>query len=307
MIRRPGAPVSVGVAGVALIGARGGAEAGRSLWGDAWHRLLRNRAAAASLGFLVLLGLLAALAPLIAPYPPEAVSFGQIGRGPSQAHPLGTDELGRDMLSRMLFGARVSLTLGLTVQALAIGLGITLGLIAGYYRGPADMILMRLVDLMHSLPAFLFAMLMVSVLPRTVLSLVIILALAGWTFTARLVRGQVLSVERHEYITAARTLGAPGPRIMLLHILPNILSPIIVEATLGIAGTIIAEAGLSFLGIGIPPPEPSWGSMINKGRSYLRTFPHLALFPSIALALTVLAFNFLGDGLRDALDPRQKR
>jgi ABC-type dipeptide/oligopeptide/nickel transport system permease subunit len=279
----------------------------RTLWGDAWIRMRRNRAAVISAVFLLLLVGAAVAAPLLTPFSPEAPDFGATLQHPDAVHPLGTDELGRDMVARLLFGARVSLSVGLVVQIIALGVGTLLGLSAGYFGGTVDMVVMRMVDIMYAFPSFLFAVFMVALLDPSIGSIVLVLSLTGWPFAARLVRGQVLALRDLEYISAARVVGARSWRIMVKHILPNTLGILIVHFTLGIADVIMAEAGLSFLGIGIRPPTPTWGGMIAKSREYFRTFPYLALYPSIALALTVLAFNFLGDGLRDALDPRMRK
>lgn len=282
-------------------------RAATSLWGDAWRRLRRNRAAVISLIFLIVLVLAAIAAPILTPYDPHAPDFGKTLQFPSPEHPLGTDELGRDMLTRLLYGARVSLAVGLIVQIIALSFGALLGLAAGFFGGTTDTIIMRGVDIMYAFPNFLFAVFMVAILSPSILSIILVLSVVSWPFAARLVRGQVLSLREWEFVDAARVIGASNWRIMTRHILTNTLSPLIVAFTIGIAGIIMAEAGLSFLGIGIRPPNPTWGGMIAKGRQYFRTFPFLAIYPSIILGLTVLAFNFLGDGLRDALDPRLRR
>jgi peptide/nickel transport system permease protein len=279
----------------------------RTLWRDAWTRMRRNRAAVASAVFLVLLSLAALAAPLLTDHSPSVPDFSRVLQPPSREHLLGTDELGRDLLTRLLYGARVSLALGLVVQTIALVVGTLVGLAAGYFGGIVDMVLMRLVDIMYAFPSFLFAVFMVAFLSPSTLSIILVLAVVGWPFPARLVRGQVLSLREWEMVSAARVVGASDWRIMTRHILPNALGPLIVDFTIGIAGVIMAEAGLSFLGIGIRPPNPTWGGMIAKGRDFIRTDPGLALYPSLILGLTVLAFNFLGDGLRDALDPRMKR
>lgn len=278
-----------------------------SLLGDAWLRLKRNRAAVVSLGFIILLSLATVLAPFMGVPSPEVQDLGAMNEGPSPQHPFGTDELGRDMVSRLLYGGQVSLLVSLAVQILTALIGTLLGLMAGYYGGRVDTAIMRLVDTIYAFPPFLFAVFMAAILPPSVWSIVLVLTVVGWPWNARVTRALVLSLKETDFVTAAKVTGAGSWRIMLRHILPNSLSPIIIGFSIGIAGTIMAESGLSFLGIGIRPPTPSWGGMIEKGRMFLRVYPHLALFPSIALALTVLAFNFLGDGLRDALDPRLRK
>jgi ABC-type dipeptide/oligopeptide/nickel transport system permease subunit len=281
--------------------------AASNLWFDAWYRLQKNRAAVASLFFIVALILFVTLAPMLGLPSPTEQDFGRMNEGPAPDHIFGTDELGRDLLSRVVFGGQVSLLVGLGVQISVAVIGMLLGLIAGYYGGVIDTTIMRVVDTMYAFPPFLFAVFMAAILPPSVWSIVLVLVLVGWPWEARVTRGLVLALKEREFITAARVVGASNWRIMLKHILPNSLSPIIVGFSIGIAGTIMAEAGLSFLGIGIRPPTPSWGGMIDKGRQYLQVYPHLSVFPALALALTVLAFNFLGDGLRDALDPRMRK
>jgi ABC-type dipeptide/oligopeptide/nickel transport system permease subunit len=282
-------------------------SAASNLWIDAWYRLQKNRAAVVSFIFILALIVFVTLAPMLGLPSPTEQDFGRMNEGPAPDHIFGTDELGRDMLSRIVFGGQVSLLVGLGVQISVAVIGIVLGLIAGYYGGIVDTIIMRVVDTMYAFPPFLFAVFMAAILPPSVWSIVLVLVLVGWPWEARVTRGLVLALKEREFITAARVVGASNWRIMLKHILPNSLSPIIVGFSIGIAGTIMAEAGLSFLGIGIRPPTPSWGGMIDKGRQYLQVYPHLSVFPAIALALTVLAFNFLGDGLRDALDPRMRK
>jgi ABC-type dipeptide/oligopeptide/nickel transport system permease subunit len=278
-----------------------------NLWLDAWYRLQKNRAAVASFFLIIAMILFIVLAPMLGLPSPLEQDLGRISEGPSADHWFGTDELGRDLLSRVVHGGQVSLMVGLIVQIATACIGMLLGLIAGYYGGIVDTIIMRVVDTMYAFPPFLFAVFMAAILPPSVWSIVLVLVLVGWPWEARVTRGLVLSLKEREYVTAARVVGASNWRIMLRHILPNSLSPIIVGFSIGIAGTIMAESGLSFLGIGIRPPTPSWGGMIDKGRLFLQVYPHLAIFPSIALVVTVLAFNFLGDGLRDALDPRMRK
>ncbi len=293
---------------VRQVGRSGGAAPrSRSPGRDALARLLRNRAAAFSAAYLALLMIAAALAPLIAPFDPLTADFGSIRQGPSVEHWFGTDELGRDVLTRVLYGARISLFVGLTVQLASTVLGVTLGLLAGYAGGLPDMLIMRVVDVMYAMPPFLFAVFMVSILTPSLPSVILTLTLSGWPFAARLMRAQVLSFKEQESVLAAQALGARDLRVMLRHVLPNSFTPIIIQFTLGIAAVVMAEASLSFLGIGIRPPNPTWGGMINKAREYLRTDLHLTLFPALALGLTMIAVNFLGDGLRDALDPKLKR
>jgi peptide/nickel transport system permease protein len=277
------------------------------LWGEALARLLRNRAAAASAIYLIALITLALLAPMLMPYDPLAADFTAIRQPPSAKHWFGTDEIGRDVLTRVVHGARISLFVALTVQFLGSVTGVALGLIAGYYGGLADLIIMRLVDIMYAIPPFLFAVFMVSLLRPTMWSVIVTLALVSWPLPARLMRAQVLTLRAQDAVMAARALGARDLRILLAHITPNALTPVIVQFTLGMATVIMAEAGLSFLGIGIRPPNPTWGGMISNAREYIRTDIHMTVFPAVVLGLTMIAINYLGDGLRDALDPKMKR
>ena len=246
----------------------------------------------------------AALAPALAPYDPAWQQLERRLEAPSNQHLLGLDELGRDVFSRLLHGARVSVGVGLTVVLLAGAFGTLLGSLSGYVGGRTDALLMRLSDVFLSFPGILLAIALVAVLGPALRHVVFALVAIGWVSYARLVRGQVLQVRELEFVTAARAVGTGGATILFKHILPNVLPTLLVQASLGMAGAILAEAGLSFLGLGIQPPTPSWGAMINAGRGHLLDAPHLALFPGLAILCGVLGFNLLGDGLRDALDPR---
>jgi len=268
--------------------------------------ICKNRLAAASLAFIVIIGLVALLAPLIAPYPYARQDLDHARELPSARHLLGTDALGRDVLSRLIYGARISLTVALVVEIIELLIGITLGTLAGYYGGRLDLVMMRLTDMMFAFPDILLAILIMAIAGPSIFNIFLALGLVGWPGMARLVRGQVLALKEKEFVEAARAIGAGDAYIILHHILPNTLSPIIVTVTIGVAGVVMAEATLSFLGIGVQPPQPSWGSMINDARDMMRSHPYLIILPSLALSLTVLAFNFLGDGLRDALDPRMR-
>jgi len=278
-----------------------------------WRRLRRNPVAVASLIFLAILALVAVLAPIIAPYDFAAQSLADRRQPPSPTHWLGTDELGRDTLSRLLYGARISLTVGIAVEAVVVTLGLAVGLTAEFLGGWTDSLLMRMTDVMLAFPDILLAILLLGTLGTAAASpvvsmLLVILALGatGWPPLARLVRGQVLSLRKRDFVEAARALGASNGRIVLRHILPNLLSPLLVAVTVDMAGVILAEATLSYLGIGIQRPYPSWGRMVNDALEYYRSDPRLVILPSVTLSLTVLALNFLGDGLRDALDPRRR-
>ena len=245
-------------------------------------------------------------APLISPYDPVAQSLPDSLKAPSPSHPLGQDKLGRDILSRVIFGARISLWVSLLAVGLSLSIGLTVGLMAGYFGGVIDLILMRLVDILLSFPGILLAIAFAAILGPSLTNVVVALSLIGWVAYARLARGQVLSLKEEEFVIAALATGAGPVRVMARHLLPNILSPIIVQASFHMAGAIIAESTLSFLGLGVQPPTPSWGSMLNEGRAYLLTAPHLTIFPGLAIMATVLAFNFLGDGIRDMLDPERR-
>jgi peptide/nickel transport system permease protein len=249
--------------------------------------------------------LAALVGPSLAPYAPAAQQLELRLQQPTFAHPLGMDELGRDVLSRLLAGARVSMLVGLAVVVLAGAIGTLVGAVAGYGGGALDALLMRATDVVLAFPGILLAIALVAVLGPALSHVVVALAAIGWVGYARLVRGQVLKLREEEYVVAARAAGMPTARVLLRHVLPGVLPLLVVQATLGMAGAVLAEAGLSFLGLGQPPPGASWGAMINAGRAHLLDAPHVALFPGLAIVWTVLGLNFLGDGLVDALDPRR--
>lgn len=272
-----------------------------------FKQLLRNFAFTAGLVITIVLILVALLAPLLSPYDPNIQDTSRRLETPSHTHPLGLDDLGRDVLSRILWGARVSLRVGFSVVLLASLIGITLGAISGYFGGWIDTIIMRITDILLAFPGILLAIALVAVLGPSLNNVILALATIGWVGYARLVRGQVLKVREMEYVTAAKALGARSPRVIILHVLPNVMNPVIVMATLGLAGAILAEAALSFLGLGVQPPTPSWGSMLDAGRRYLGEANHLAIFPGAAIMLAVMGLNFLGDGLIDALDPKYRK
>jgi peptide/nickel transport system permease protein len=271
------------------------------------ERLRRQPLALTGAVLLVLFTALAVFAPLLAPADPAAIHLDQRLETPSRAHWFGTDELGRDILSRTLFGARLSLTVAVSVVGSSLFLGIIFGGIAGFYGGLLDTILnIFVMNAFLSLPGILLAIAFVAFLGPGLFNLILALAIGGWVGYARLVRAQVLAVKEREFVEAARALGAGDLRIFTRHILPNILQPVIVQAAIGMAGAVLAEATLSFLGLGVPPPTASWGSMLNDARTHLFDAPHLVVFPAIAVMLCVLSFNFLGDALRDYLDPRTR-
>jgi len=279
----------------------------RSLWGDVWARFKRNRLAMVVLFVIIFLYTVAILAPALAPYPYDKMNLNNIYAPPgSPGHILGTDEFGRDVLSRLIYGARVSLTVGLVVVGMSSVVGITLGAIAGYYGGWIDSVIMRVVDFLYAFPFFILAITIVAILGPSLYNAMLALAVVSWVGYARMVRGQFLSLKQTEFVEAAKGAGAGDLRIMFVHLLPNALGPVIVQMSLGIAGAILSASGLSFLGLGAQPPTAEWGAMLNAGKDYLRSSPHLATYPGLAIMITVLAFNFVGDGLRDALDPRLK-
>jgi peptide/nickel transport system permease protein len=270
-------------------------------------RLLRNFAFTSGLLLTVTLLLIALLAPLVAPKDPNVQDTARRLEPPSREHILGLDDLGRDVFSRIVYGARVSLRVGFSVVLIASIIGVTLGAIAGYFGGIADVLIMRLCDILLAFPGILLAIALVAVLGPSLNNVILALATIGWVGYARLVRGQVLKIREMEYVTAAKALGARSPRVIALHVLPNVINPVIVMATLGLAGSILAEAALSFLGLGVQPPTPSWGAMLTAGRRYLGLANHLAIYPGIAIMLAVMGLNFLGDGLIDALDPKYRK
>ena len=255
---------------------------------------------------IVLLAVVAALtAPWVVPYDPSGQQLSLRLERPSVHHPFGLDELGRDIFSRVLAGTRISLLVGITVVGISTIVGVLLGALAGYFGGWIDDVISRGIDVLLAFPGILLAIALVAVLGPSLTNVVLALSVIGWVGYARLVRGQVLRAREFEFVQAARALGASTARILVRHIIPTTLPAVMVQATLGMAGAILAEAALSFLGLGVQPPAPSWGTMLNGGRLHLLDAPHLTIFPGAAIALLVLGFNFLGDGLRDALDPKR--
>ena len=264
----------------------------------------RNPGALLGLALLLVLVALALLAPAIAPYNPIKQSVAEVLEPPSRAHWFGTDQYGRDILSRVLIGARLSLRVGLVSVAIAAACGSVLGLLAGYYGGLADTVIMRIIDVKLAFPGILLAMAIVAVLGPSLVNLMIAVGIGGIPTYTRVVRASVLSAKELLYVLAARATGCPDRRIMFLHILPNVLAPVIVLSTLSIAGAILAASGLSFIGLGAQPPTPEWGAMLSTGRQFLRDAWWMTTFPGLAIMLTVMSINLVGDGLRDALDPR---
>ncbi len=279
---------------------------GDSQWAIAARHFRRNRLAMAGLVVMLLLYVVTLLTPLIAPYDPTAQGDIVLTRylAPSWEHPMGTDKFGRDILSRVLYGARISLTIGFVAVGLSVTLGTAVGALAGYFGRWTDSVLMRFTDLMLSFPRLVLLIVVIALFTPSIWLVVVVLGLTGWMSVARIVRGEVLSLREREFVQAARILGMSDGRIILRHIIPNTLAPVIVYTTLGIGNTILVEAALSFLGLGVQPPTPSWGNMISDGRDALINAWWIATFPGLAIVVTVTAFNLLGDGLRDALDPR---
>ncbi len=251
--------------------------------------------------------LLALLAPLIAPFDPDAIDVKAILLAPSAAHWMGTDGLGRDVFSRMLFGARISLLVGFVAVGIATAIGILLGAIAGFYRGWVDVVIMRLVDVMLSIPTFFLILAVIAFLTPSIWNIMIVIGLTSWMGVTRLVRAEFLSLREREFVLSAQTLGAKNLRLIFRHLLPNSLTPIIVSFVLGVASAVLIESGLSFLGLGVQPPQASWGNILTDGKEYIQFGWWLSLFPGLAILLTVLGYNLLGEGLRDALDPRKSR
>lgn len=277
-----------------------------SLWRDAWRRLLRNKLAVVGGVTVVLLCLVAIFANVLAPQSYTKANFGNIYQFPSREFPLGTDQLGRDVLSRMIYGARVSMLVGLGSQVIVVLLGVPLGAIAGYVGGRTDILMTRFIDVMYAFPRLLFVILVMSMLGAGLMNIFIALGLTGWVGIARQTRAQVLALKEKEFVEGARALGARGWRVLTRHILPSALTPIVVSVTFGIPEAIFTEAALSFIGVGINPPTPSWGQMVGENQQFLRSYWYLCVFPSIAIAVTMLSFTFFGDGVRDALDPKMK-
>jgi peptide/nickel transport system permease protein len=255
-------------------------------------------------GIVLIIALAAIVGPAVTPFDPAAQELPLRLAGPGGAHPFGLDELGRDVLSRVLAGARISLLVGVTVVSVSAAIGTVIGSVAGYFGGLVDDVISRVVDILMAFPGLLLAIALVAVLGPSLVNVLFALTIIGWVGYARLVRGQVLRAREFDYVQAARALGAAAPRVLFHHIVPAALPAVIVQATLGMAGAVIGEASLSFLGLGVQPPTPSWGTMLSGGRAHLLDALHLTLFPGVAIALLVLGFNFVGDGLRDLADPK---
>ncbi len=267
-------------------------------------KALNNPLSKAGFIIIVVVFLLAMLAPLIAPYDPDDINVKVILIAPTWQHWMGTDGLGRDVLSRMLFGGRISLLVGLVAVGISTVIGIILGAIAGYYRGWVDTVIMRLVDVMLSIPSFFLILAVIAFLTPSIINVMIVIGLTSWMGVTRLVRAEFLSLSGREFVQASRALGAKDARLIFTHLLPNSLTPIIVSSVLGVAGAVLMESGLSFLGLGVQAPQASWGNILTDGKDYIQFAWWLSLFPGLAILITVLGYNLLGEGLRDALDPR---
>ena len=269
-----------------------------------WKIFSRNRAAIVGAVILIVLYGSAIFAPWIAPYEPNATGLDNILAPPSRQHLMGTDLLGRDLLSRILFGSRISLLIGAVAATLMIFLGVTIGAVSGYYGGLIDNFLMRFTDVVICFPSFFLILMLVALVGPSITNIIVVIGVTRWTHVARLVRGEFLSLRERDFVQSARAVGAMPGRIMSRHLLPNAIGPIIVAATFGVATAILTESALSYLGVGVRPPDATWGNILHTGKAYLRTGPWLTMFPGTMIVITVLALNFVGDGLRDAFDPK---
>jgi oligopeptide transport system permease protein len=278
----------------------------RSAAQAAWIRFRRNKLAMIAGIFIIVEILVAIAAPLLAPYGPYVADYANAWKTPGGVHVLGTDDMGRDLLSRLLYGARVSLAVGIVSQIVNLAIGLPLGALAGMMGGWVDFVLLRIIDVLSAVPMMLLYILLMIALGMGLQNIIIAMAITGWIGYARLVRGQVLSLKQTDYVRAARAMGGDTKHIVLTHLVRNSLTPVIVSLAMGVPGAMFAEAGLSYMGLGIRPPEPSWGQSIGTYQGYIQTLWHLTVFPAILLALTMLAWMYLGDGLRDALDPTMR-
>lgn len=267
-------------------------------------RFARNRLAIAGAITVILLIVVSVFAPFIAPYDPTTIDVYNVLSPPSSEHLLGTDELGRDLLSRIIWGSRVSLKVGFVAVGIALIIGIIIGSVAGFYGGIVDTLLMRFVDIMLAFPTFFLILAVIAILEPSILTIMAVIGITGWMDVARLVRAEFLTLKERDFVDAARAVGVSNTRLIFRHILPNALSPVFVAATFGVAGAILVESGLSFLGLGVQPPAPSWGNILTSGKDNIEVAWWLSLYPGLAILITVLSYNLVGEGLRDALDPR---
>ncbi|MDA8424229.1 MAG: ABC transporter permease [Nitrospiraceae bacterium] len=278
----------------------------RSFTSQTLRYLMRNKLAVIGGLLVIFVFVLSIFAPFVAPYNPSTIDIKNILIGPSFSHPLGTDDLGRDVLSRMLWGGRISLEVGFVAVGIATIIGILLGSLAGYYGGWIDSAIMRAVDIMLSIPTIFLVLAVIAILEPSIMNIMVVIGLTSWMEPARLIRAEFISLKEREFVIAAHAIGATDRRIIMKHILPNGLSPILVSATMGIGGAILVESALSFLGLGVQPPTPSWGSLLSSGKDNIEIAWWLSVFPGLAILITVLGYNLLGEGIRDALDPRQR-
>lgn len=276
-------------------------------WTRLLKDLLKNPMSATGLALVFLLAVVAAFAQYIAPYNPQQIDTYHILEAPSTVHPLGTDSLGRDVLSRLIYGARISLLVGIVAVGIATAIGTVLGAIAGFYGGIWDLLIMRLVDIMLCFPTIFLVMAVIAFLEPSIWNIMVVIGLTSWMGVCRLVRAEFMSLRSRDFVLAAKVIGVSDMRLLFSHILPNAIAPVIVSATLGVGSAILTESALSFLGIGVQPPTPSWGNMLTSGKDNIEIAWWLSVFPGLAILLTVLAYNLLGEGLRDVLDPRMKK
>jgi peptide/nickel transport system permease protein len=270
-----------------------------------WKRFKRNKLSVAGTVVVVALIIIALFAPFIAPYNPTDIDISNIMAPPSASHPFGTDELGRDVLTRMIYGSRISLSVGIVAVGISICIGIIIGSLAGFFVGKVDAVLMRFVDIMLTFPTFFLMLAVIAIVPRSSIYIImLVIGITSWMDVARLVRAEFLTLRERDFVLAAKVAGAGNLRLIFRHILPNALSPVFVAATFGVAGAILVESGLSFLGFGVQPPTPSWGNILTAGKDNIEVAWWLSLYPGLAILITVLSYNLVGEGLRDALDPR---
>lgn len=279
----------------------------RSLWGDAWRRLRKNYFAMAGAITLLLLIIASLAAPLVAPYDPNFQDYSSMMLDPSRNHPFGTDNFGRDILSRVVYGASISLRLGILGTIIGAIIGTTIGALAGYHGGWVDALIMRLLDVQLAFPGLLLAIIIIAILGVGEINVIIAIGVFSIPTFARVIRGSLLSLREQDFVLAARAVGVLDRRLLFVHLLPNVLAPILVLSTIRLGTSILTAASLGFLGLGVRPPAPEWGTMLSEGRNYMQLAPHIAIFPGLAILITVVALNLLGDGLRDALDPKTKQ
>ncbi|MDA8087191.1 MAG: ABC transporter permease [Nitrospiraceae bacterium] len=275
-----------------------------SLRGIVWRRFRKNTLALGGSAVVLALILTASLAPLISPYTPTHIDIDHVLAPPSWRHPFGTDELGRDVLSRMIWGSRVSLSVGFIAMGIAVLIGIIVGSLAGFYGGKVDAVLMRFVDMMLAFPSFVLILAVIAIVEPSIFTIMAVIGVTGWMDVARLVRAEFLTLKQRDFVLASKSAGAGSLRLIFREILPNALTPFFVAATFGVAGAILTESSLSFLGIGVQPPNPSWGNILASGKDNIETAWWLSFYPGLAILITVLSYNLVGEGLRDALDPR---